>query len=177
MKGTLETGGVMGQCVQMWTRNYGALDQTARVCFGVLCANRKKEEVKRDFGPANKKERGACSRAHWSTEWRSVVLFDESRFFLGGSDGRVLVRTRPGERLQPNCLRQRHTGPTTEVMGIFQRDNARSHTAVVTQRAQQSVDLLHLPARPPDLSPIECILDIIGRLLQHHPQSALTIPV
>ncbi|GFX27369.1 hypothetical protein TNCV_34681 [Trichonephila clavipes] len=34
----------------MWTRNYGALGQTARVCFGVLCANRKKEEVKRDFG-------------------------------------------------------------------------------------------------------------------------------
>ncbi|GFU65672.1 hypothetical protein TNCV_635951 [Trichonephila clavipes] len=60
MKGILETGGVMGQCVQMWTRNYGALDQTARLCFGVLCANRKKEEVKRDFGPANKKERGAC---------------------------------------------------------------------------------------------------------------------
>ncbi|GFW95013.1 hypothetical protein TNCV_476121 [Trichonephila clavipes] len=60
MKGILETGGVMGKCVQMWTRNYGALDQTARVCFGVLCANRKKEEVKRDFGPANKKERGAC---------------------------------------------------------------------------------------------------------------------
>ncbi|GFT77261.1 uncharacterized protein TNCV_182821 [Trichonephila clavipes] len=60
MKGRLETGVVIGQCVQMWTRNYGALDQTARVCFGVLCANRKKEEVKRDFGPANKKERGAC---------------------------------------------------------------------------------------------------------------------
>ncbi|GFU71134.1 retrovirus-related Pol polyprotein from transposon 297 [Trichonephila clavipes] len=59
-EGILETGGVMGQCVQMWTRSYGALDQTARVCFGVLCANRKKEEVKRDFGPANKKERGAC---------------------------------------------------------------------------------------------------------------------
>ncbi|GFT22863.1 hypothetical protein TNCV_1856911 [Trichonephila clavipes] len=34
----------------MWTRNYGALGQTARVCFGMLCANRKKEEVKRDFG-------------------------------------------------------------------------------------------------------------------------------
>ncbi|GFT73920.1 hypothetical protein TNCV_4895521 [Trichonephila clavipes] len=38
----------MDKCVQMW--NYGALGQTARVCFGVLCANRKKEEVKRDFG-------------------------------------------------------------------------------------------------------------------------------
>ncbi|GFW79963.1 hypothetical protein TNCV_983721 [Trichonephila clavipes] len=32
----------------MWTRNYGALGQTARVCFGVLCANRTRE-VKRDF--------------------------------------------------------------------------------------------------------------------------------
>ncbi|GFX19056.1 hypothetical protein TNCV_323601 [Trichonephila clavipes] len=40
----------MDKCVQMWTRNYGALGQTAWVCFGVLCANRKKEEVKRDFG-------------------------------------------------------------------------------------------------------------------------------
>ncbi|GFX69811.1 hypothetical protein TNCV_2468501 [Trichonephila clavipes] len=49
VKGIQETGGVMGKCVQMWTRNYGALGQTARVCFGVLCANRTRE-VKRDFG-------------------------------------------------------------------------------------------------------------------------------
>ncbi|GFT62451.1 hypothetical protein TNCV_2899821 [Trichonephila clavipes] len=40
----------LDMCVQMWTRNYGALGQTARVCFGVLCANKKKEEIKRDFG-------------------------------------------------------------------------------------------------------------------------------
>ncbi|GFV18910.1 hypothetical protein TNCV_4757951 [Trichonephila clavipes] len=39
----------MDKCVQMWTRNYGALGQMARVCFGVLCANRTRE-VKRDFG-------------------------------------------------------------------------------------------------------------------------------
>ncbi|GFU33249.1 uncharacterized protein TNCV_3768171 [Trichonephila clavipes] len=50
VNGILETGGVMDKCVQMWTRNYGALGQTAIVCFGVLCANSKKEEVKRDFG-------------------------------------------------------------------------------------------------------------------------------
>ncbi|GFY18852.1 hypothetical protein TNCV_3875401 [Trichonephila clavipes] len=49
VKGILETGGVMDKCVQMWTKNYGALGQTARVCFGVLCANRTRE-VKRDFG-------------------------------------------------------------------------------------------------------------------------------
>ncbi|GFT77112.1 hypothetical protein TNCV_1099811 [Trichonephila clavipes] len=39
----------LDKCVQMGTRNYGALGQTARVCFGVLCANRTRE-VKRDFG-------------------------------------------------------------------------------------------------------------------------------
>ncbi|GFU95031.1 hypothetical protein TNCV_4138151 [Trichonephila clavipes] len=38
----------MGQCVQLRTRNYGTLDQTARVYFGVLCTNRTRE-VKRDF--------------------------------------------------------------------------------------------------------------------------------
>ncbi|GFT79352.1 hypothetical protein TNCV_649011 [Trichonephila clavipes] len=36
----LETGGVMDKCVQMWTRNYGALGQTAR-CVLALCANRR----------------------------------------------------------------------------------------------------------------------------------------
>ncbi|GFW90606.1 hypothetical protein TNCV_566441 [Trichonephila clavipes] len=40
----------LDKCIQMWTRNYGALGQKARVCFGVLYANKKKEEVKRDFG-------------------------------------------------------------------------------------------------------------------------------
>ncbi|GFX22860.1 hypothetical protein TNCV_2606021 [Trichonephila clavipes] len=30
LKGIPETGGVMDKCVQMWTRNYGALGQTAR---------------------------------------------------------------------------------------------------------------------------------------------------
>ncbi|GFY06724.1 hypothetical protein TNCV_5083661 [Trichonephila clavipes] len=36
VKGILETGGMMDKCVQMWTRNYGALGQTApELCFGV----------------------------------------------------------------------------------------------------------------------------------------------
>ncbi|GBN12953.1 hypothetical protein AVEN_165565-1 [Araneus ventricosus] len=37
--------------------------------------------------------------------------------------------------------------------------------------------MLLWPARSPDLSPIEHAWDIIGRQLQHHPQSALTVPV
>ncbi|GBM59499.1 hypothetical protein AVEN_70475-1 [Araneus ventricosus] len=56
------------------------------------------------------------ARAHWRTQWRSVVLSAESRFCLGANDVRVLVRRRPSERLQPSCLRPRHTGPTLGVI-------------------------------------------------------------
>ncbi|GBO25194.1 Transposable element Tc1 transposase [Araneus ventricosus] len=56
------------------------------------------------------------ARAHWRIERRSVVLSDESRFCLGARDGRVVVRRRSGERLQPTCLRPRHTGPTPGLM-------------------------------------------------------------
>ncbi|GBN73540.1 hypothetical protein AVEN_199945-1 [Araneus ventricosus] len=61
--------------------------------------------------------------------------------------------------------------------GIFQQDNARPHTAAVSQRALQGVDILPWPARSPDLSPIEHVWDIIGRQLQHHPLPAQTVPV
>ncbi|GBN55868.1 hypothetical protein AVEN_87234-1 [Araneus ventricosus] len=61
--------------------------------------------------------------------------------------------------------------------GVFQQDNARPHTAVITQHALQSVDVLPWPDRSPDLSPIEYVWDIIGRQLQRHPQPALTVPV
>ncbi|GFS63078.1 transposable element Tc1 transposase [Trichonephila clavipes] len=54
-------------------------------------------------------------RTPWKTEWRSVVYSDESRFCLGAIDGRMLVIKRPGEHLQPKCLRPRQTGYTSEV--------------------------------------------------------------
>ncbi|GBM66194.1 hypothetical protein AVEN_55165-1 [Araneus ventricosus] len=56
------------------------------------------------------------ARAHWRKELRSVVFSKESRFCLGASDGRVLVRRRLSERLQLTCLRPRHTGRTPGVM-------------------------------------------------------------
>ncbi|GFY12954.1 transposable element Tc1 transposase [Trichonephila clavipes] len=46
------------------------------------------------------------------SRWRSAVCF----FCLDTSDGRVLVRRRPGKRLHSNCLRPRHTGPAIGVM-------------------------------------------------------------
>ncbi|GBM94684.1 hypothetical protein AVEN_274906-1 [Araneus ventricosus] len=160
------------------------------------------------------------ARAHWRTEWRSVVFSDESRFCLGVSDGRVLVRRRLGEHLQPTCPRLdtldlhlelwsgeqfQHDSRSTLVViprnltanvyvslviqpfvmpfinsiqgGAFQLDNALNQTAVVTQHALQSVDMLHWPARLSDLSPIEHVWDIIGRQLQRHTQPVLTVPV
>ncbi|GFS59082.1 transposable element Tc1 transposase [Trichonephila clavipes] len=39
------------------------------------------------------------ARTHRRTERRSVIFLDENRFYHGASDGRVLVRRRPGERL------------------------------------------------------------------------------
>ncbi|GBN08610.1 hypothetical protein AVEN_238085-1 [Araneus ventricosus] len=61
--------------------------------------------------------------------------------------------------------------------GGFQLDNSRPHTAVVTQHALQSVDMLPWPARSPDISPNEHVWDIIRRQLQRHPQPALAVPV
>lgn len=49
------------------------------------------------------------------------MFLDKSRFCLGvmlglsASDGRMLVRCRPGERLEPSCLRHRHSGHIEEV--------------------------------------------------------------
>ncbi|GBM75879.1 Transposable element Tcb2 transposase [Araneus ventricosus] len=56
------------------------------------------------------------ARAHWRIKRRSVVLSDERQFCLCASDGRVLVRRRTCERLQPTCLLLRHTGPTPGIM-------------------------------------------------------------
>ncbi|GBL92756.1 hypothetical protein AVEN_119136-1 [Araneus ventricosus] len=67
-------------------------------------------------------------------EWRSVLFSDESRFCLGASDGRVLVRKRPGECLQPTCLQPRHTRPIPGVMVWESISNDSRSTLVVIPR-------------------------------------------
>ncbi|GFU65405.1 DDE_3 domain-containing protein [Trichonephila clavipes] len=49
---------------------------------------------------------------------------------------------------------------------IYQQDNARPHTARLSQQCLQGYDVLPWPARSPDLSPIEYVLDALGRQLQ-----------
>ncbi|UYV64517.1 hypothetical protein LAZ67_3001074 [Cordylochernes scorpioides] len=53
---------------------------------------------------------------------------------------------------------------------LYQQDNARPHTARISQQALQDVQMLPWPPYSPDLSPIEHVWDIIGRRLHAWPQ-------
>ncbi|UYV68373.1 hypothetical protein LAZ67_5004125 [Cordylochernes scorpioides] len=53
---------------------------------------------------------------------------------------------------------------------LYQQDNARPHTARISQQALQDVQMLPWPPYSPDLSPIEPVWDIIGRRLHALPQ-------
>ncbi|UYV84813.1 hypothetical protein LAZ67_X003594 [Cordylochernes scorpioides] len=53
---------------------------------------------------------------------------------------------------------------------LYQQDNARPHTARISQQALQDVQMLPWPPYSSDLSPIEHVWDIIGRRLPALPQ-------
>ncbi|UYV83457.1 hypothetical protein LAZ67_23001097 [Cordylochernes scorpioides] len=53
---------------------------------------------------------------------------------------------------------------------LYQQDNARPHTARISQQVLQDVEMLPWPPYSPDLSPIEHVWDIIGRRLHALPQ-------
>ncbi|UYV74806.1 Transposase [Cordylochernes scorpioides] len=53
---------------------------------------------------------------------------------------------------------------------LYQQDNARPHTARISQQALQDVQMLPWPPYSPDLSPIVHVWDIIGRRLHALPQ-------
>ncbi|UYV82472.1 hypothetical protein LAZ67_21002364 [Cordylochernes scorpioides] len=144
--------------------------------------------------PPNRRQRLEWCRARstWMTKWHKVVFSDESRFCLSSDSRRVRVWRRRGERSNPAAIverptvRQRHyDGPryVDDVLrpvtlpylqgvpnALYQQDNARPHTARISQQALQDVQILPWPPYSPDLSPIEHVWDIIGRRLHALPQ-------
>ncbi|GFV37579.1 transposable element Tcb2 transposase [Trichonephila clavipes] len=84
------------------------------------------------------------ARSMWNvTDWQNVVFSDEFRFVLGTDDNRVRVWRCPG--------------------AIFQKDNARPHTAGVAQDILRHFQTLPWPGRSPDLSPVEHVWDQLKR--------------
>ncbi|GFX92747.1 transposable element Tcb1 transposase [Trichonephila clavipes] len=114
------------------------------------------------------------------TDWQKVVFSDEYRFVLGTDDNRVRVWRRPaldnrftlivmrgtlmGQRYVDDILRP-HVGPFLNGLSgaIFQQDNARPHTARVSQDFLRHFQTLPWPARFPDLSPVEHVWDHLKR--------------
>ncbi|GFU06927.1 transposable element Tcb2 transposase [Trichonephila clavipes] len=87
----------------------------------------------------------------WDTQSSLVVL-----------QGTLTARRYVDDILTPIVLPMISSRPGA----IYQQDNARPHTARLSQQCLQGYDVLPWPARSPDLSPIDHIWDALGRQLQ-----------
>ncbi|UYV78715.1 K02A2.6-like [Cordylochernes scorpioides] len=141
--------------------------------------------------PPNRRQRLEWCRVRstWMTEWHRVVFSDESRFCLSSDSRRVRVWRRRGERSNPAAIVERPTvrqrgimvwgaiaydsrSPLLRIQGtmtaqryvddVLRPDNARPHTARISQQALQDVQMLPWPPYSPDLSPIEHVCVVIS---------------
>ncbi|UYV70417.1 hypothetical protein LAZ67_7002938 [Cordylochernes scorpioides] len=96
--------------------------------------------------------------------WGAIVY--DSRSPLLRIQGTMTAQRYVDDVLRPVTLPYLQGVPNA----LYQQDNARPHTARISQQALQDVQMLPLPPYSPDLSPIEHVWDIIGRRLHALPQ-------
>ncbi|GFU11111.1 DDE_3 domain-containing protein [Trichonephila clavipes] len=117
------------------------------------------------------------------TDWRRVVFSDESRFSLSDDDHRTRVWRRTGQRSDPAFIVERHTAIFTRYVddiltpivlpmlssrpgAIYQQDNARPHTARLSQQCLQGYDVLTMACQVTRSFANRACLDALGRQLQ-----------
>ncbi|GFS88344.1 transposable element Tcb2 transposase [Trichonephila clavipes] len=85
--------------------------------------------------------------------------------------GHTIIFSGPSRHFDSSQIRGRYfnadcaTHAIKSPCAIYQQDNARPHTARLSQQCLQ-YDVLPWPVRSPDLSPIEYVWDALGRQLQ-----------
>ncbi|GFU25581.1 transposable element Tcb1 transposase [Trichonephila clavipes] len=94
------------------------------------------------------------------TVWGAISW--DTRSSLVALQGTLTARRYVDDILTPIVLPMLSSRPGA----IYQQDNARPHTARLSQQCLQGYDVLPWPARSPDLSPIEHVCDALGRQLQ-----------
>ncbi|UYV73832.1 hypothetical protein LAZ67_11001054 [Cordylochernes scorpioides] len=98
-------------------------------------------------------------RQHGIMVWGAIAY--DSRSPLLRIQGTMTAQRYVDDVLRPVTLPCLQGIPNT----LYQQDNARPHTARISQQALQDVQMLPWPPYSPDLSPIEHVWDIIGRRL------------
>ncbi|UYV75632.1 hypothetical protein LAZ67_13000806, partial [Cordylochernes scorpioides] len=103
-------------------------------------------------------------RKHGIMVWGAIAY--DSRSPLLRIQGTMTAQRYVDDVLRPVTLPYLQGVPNA----LYQQDNARPHTARISQQALQDVQMLPWPPYSPDLSPIEHVWDIIGRRLHALPQ-------